>query len=214
MLVLVYDTETTGLVKGFDYTNPDMPFLASITTILYDDEAHRVVSSINAMVQPDGWTMPEEAGRVNGLTNEVLHQLGVPVSILLPACIALMFKADLCVAHNVIFDTTVIAAALWRHVVKESLETIRSSDKVGVSFEDTAHETVRAWLALPSYCTMQASKNIVNAKNKRGRIKYPKLTEAYKFFFDKELDRAHSANADAVATLEIYLALQKEEQVQ
>ena len=198
MLILVYDCETTGLVKGLDYTNPNMPLLASITTILYDDEAHHIVSSINAMVKPDGWTMPEEAGRVNGLTDEVLLKLGVPSLALLPACIALMFKADLRVAHNAEFDAKVIAAALWRHIIKEDSET-------------KAHEVVKHWLELPSYCTMQASKNIVNAKNKLGGIKYPKLTEAYKFFFDRELDRAHSANADAVAALEIYLALKKQE---
>ncbi len=198
MLILAYDCETTGLVKGLDYTDSNMPFLASITTILYDDETHRVVSSINAMVQPDGWAMPEEAGRVNGLTDEVLLKLGVPSPALLPACIALMFKADLRVAHNAEFDAKVIAAALWRHIIKEDSET-------------KAHEIVKHWLGLSSYCTMQASKNIVNAKNKLGRIKYPKLTEVYRFFFDKELDRAHSANADAIAALEIYLALKKQE---
>lgn len=201
MLILVYDCETTGLVRGTDYTDPNMPFLASIAAILYDEEARRIVASINSMIQPDGWIMPEDAGLVNGLTNEALQQLGVPAPILLPACIALMFKANLRVAHNVDFDSKVIAAALWRHIIKEDSE-------------ETAHATVKKWLALPSYCTMQESKSIVNALDKRGRIKYPKLTEAYKFFFDRELDRAHSANADAVATLEIYLALQKEEQVQ
>lgn len=194
MLILVYDCETTGLVRGTDYTDPNMPFLASIAAILYDEEARRIVASINSMIQPDGWIMPEDAGLVNGLTNEALQQLGVPAPILLPACIALMFKANLRVAHNVDFDSKVIAAALWRHIIKENSE-------------ETAHATVKKWLALPSYCTMQESKNIVNALDKRGRIKYPKLTEAYRFFFDRELDRAHSANADAVATLEIYLAL-------
>lgn len=198
MLVLVYDTETTGLARGTDYTSPNMPFLASITAILYDDMAHRVVASINSMVQPDGWTMPEEAGQVNGLTNEALQQLGIPAPILLPACVALMSKANLCVAHNIDFDSKVIAAALWRHIIKEDSEI-------------TAHKTVKEWLTFPSYCTMQESKHIVNALDKRGRIKYPKLTEAYKFFFDRELDRAHSANADAIATLEIYLALKKQE---
>ena len=198
MLTLVYDTETTGLVRGTDYTDPNMPFLASIAAILYDEEAHCIVASINSMIQPDGWTMPEEAGRVNGLTNEMLQQLGVPAPVLLPACIALMFKANLRVAHNVDFDSKVIAAALWRHIIKEDSEV-------------TARKTVEKWLALPSYCTMQESKSIVNALNKRGQVKYPKLVEAYRFFFDKELDRAHSANADAVAALEIYLALKKQE---
>lgn len=196
MLILVYDCETTGLVRGTDYTDPNMPFLASIAAILYDEGAHRIIASVNSMIQPDGWTMPKEAGQVNGLTDEVLQQLGVPASVLLPACIALMFKANLRVAHNVDFDSKVIAAALWRHIIKEDSE-------------ETAHATVKKWLALPSYCTMQESKNIVNALDKRGKIKYPKLTEAYKFFFDRELDRAHSANTDAVAALEIYLALNK-----
>lgn len=198
MLILVYDCETTGLVRGTDYTDPNMPFLASIAAILYDEETHRIIASVNSMIQPDGWTMPKEAGQVNGLTDEVLQQLGVPASVLLPACIALMFKANLRVAHNVDFDSKVIAAALWRHIIKEDSK-------------ETAHATVKKWLALPSYCTMQESKNIVNALDKRGKIKYPKLTEAYKFFFDRELDRAHSANADAVAALEIYLALNKQE---
>lgn len=198
MLIVVYDTETTGLVRGTDYTDPNMPFLASIAAILYDEETHRIVASINSMIQPDGWIMPEDAGLVNGLTTEALQQLGVPASVLLPACIALMFKANLRVAHNVDFDSKVIAAALWRHIIKEDSE-------------ETAHATVKKWLALPSYCTMQESKNIVNALDKRGKIKYPKLTEAYKFFFDRELDRAHSANADAVAALEIYLALNRRE---
>lgn len=194
MLILVYDTETTGLVRGTDYTDSNMPFLASIAAILYDKESHRVVASINSMVQPDGWTMPEEASQVNGLTDEILQRLGVPASALLPACVALMLKANLCVAHNVDFDSKVIAAALWRHIIKEDSE-------------ETAHEIVKAWLALPSYCTMRESKSIVNALDRRGKVKYPKLTEAYKFFFGKELNRAHSANADAIATLEIYLAL-------
>jgi len=65
------------------------------------------------------------------------------------------------------------------------------------------------WLDTPHFCTMQASKPIVQARNSRGALKYPKLTEAYEFFFEKELDRAHSANADAVAAFEIYLAVQE-----
>lgn len=198
MLIVVYDTETTGCVRGTDYTNPNMPFLASIAAVLYDDKAHRIVASINSMVQPDGWTMPEEAGKVNGLTNEVLQQLGVPAPALLPTCVALLFKADLRVAHNVDFDSKVIAAALWRHIIREDSE-------------ETAHKTIEKWFALPSYCTMRESESIVKALNKRGQLKYPKLTEAYKFFFDRELDRAHSANADTVAALEIYLALKKQE---
>lgn len=196
MLILVYDTETTGLVKGTDYTSPTMPLLAAITAILYDTNDHRIVSSINSMVFPEDWVITKEASDVNGLTHDILCKLGMPISVLLPACMALMTKADLRVAHNAEFDAMVIASALWRHIIKEDSE-------------ETAHNLIKFWLDLPSYCTMKEAKAIVNAKNKRGQVKYPRLTEAYKFFFDRDLNRAHSANADAIATLEIYLALQK-----
>lgn len=198
MLILAYDTETTGIIKGSDYTNPSAPFLASIAMILYDSEAHRIVSSFNAAVQPEGWSMPEEAGRVNGLTDEYLHKVGIPSAVVIPTVIALASRAELCIAHNIEFDTKIIAAALWRHLMTECDDTI-------------AHAVIGQWLKTPSYCTMQASKAVVNALDKRGRIKFPKLIETYEFFFNRELDRAHSANADAVAVLEIYMALQKQE---
>lgn len=199
MLILAYDTETTGLVRGSDYTDPAAPFLASIAMILYDSIESKIVASLNMPIQPEGWTMPEEAASINGLTDLYLNTVGAPANVVLPNAIALASRADLLVAHNIDFDTKVIAVALWRHLINENVK------------EEDTHTIIKEWLNKPVYCTMQSSKQIVNARNAKGNIKYPKLTEAYKFFFGRELDRAHSANADAVAVLEIYLALQKDE---
>lgn len=199
MLILAYDTETTGLLRGSDYTDPKAPFLASIAMILYDSIESKIVASLNMPIQPEGWTMPEEAASINGLTDLYLSTVGAPANVVLPSAIALASRADLLVAHNIDFDTKVIAVALWRHLINENVK------------EEDTHTIIKEWLNKPVYCTMQSSKQIVNARNAKGNIKYPKLTEAYKFFFGRELDRAHSANADAVAVLEIYLALQKDE---
>lgn len=196
MLILAYDTETTGLIRGSDYTNPSAPFLASIAMILYDYVESKIVASLNMPIKPEGWTMPEEAANINGLTDLYLSTVGAPASVVLPNAIALASRADLLVAHNIDFDTKVIAAALWRHLINENVK------------EEDAHTLIKGWLNKSVYCTMQSSKQIVNARNAKGNLKYPKLTEAYKFFFGRELDRAHSANADAVAVLEVYLALQ------
>ena len=196
MLILCYDTETTGLIRDNDCTNPNNPFLASIAALLYDTAAHKVVSSLNAMIQPAGWAMPEEASAVNGLTTEYLNTVGIPVDVVLPAFLSLAIRSNLTVAHNVEFDTKVITVALWRNMVDEGL---------GNGLID---KLLNSWASLPSFCTMKESKDIVKAQTKNGKIKYPKLTEAYEFFFNKPLDRAHSANADAVAVLEIYLAIQ------
>lgn len=196
MLILAYDTETTGLLRGSDYTDPKAPFLASIAMILYDSIESKIVASLNMPIQPEGWTMPEEAASINGLTDLYLSTVGAPANVVLPSAIALASRADLLVAHNIDFDTKVIAVALWRHLINENVK------------EEDTHTIIKEWLNKPVYCTMQSSKQIVNARNAKGNIKYPKLTEAYKFFFGRELDRAHSANADAVAVLEVYLALQ------
>jgi DNA polymerase-3 subunit epsilon len=197
MLILCYDTETTGVIYGSDYTNPANPFLASIAMILFDTEARRVVSSFNAAILPEGWSMPPEAGAVNGLTTEYLCKVGIPAKLAVPTAVGLSLLADLRIAHNVDFDTKIIATALWRYLAAENFSW------------DAAHDVVKNWLSLPTYCTMKESKAIVGATNIKGNIKAPKLIEAYKHFFGKDLDRAHSANADAVAVLEIYMALQE-----
>jgi DNA polymerase III epsilon subunit-like protein len=198
MLVLAYDTETTGLFRGGDYTSPDNPFLAAIAMILYDSDLHRVVSSFNTFIQPEGWVMPEEASAVNGLTTEYLSQMGISAKLAIPTVMALAGKAELFVAHNIKYDSKVIAAAMWRYLIDEE------------GNEEEAHGLIEYWNSLPTYCTMQNAKPIVGAMDSRGRLCSPKLTAAYEHFFGRPLDRAHSANADAVAALEIYLAILKE----
>lgn len=58
------------------------------------------------------------------------------------------------------------------------------------------------------YDTMLVSKNIVNAKDKNGRIKYPKLKELYMFLCNKEVDEnEHTALYDVEITYKCYVKL-------
>jgi DNA polymerase-3 subunit epsilon len=186
MKILVLDTETTGLIR--DYTSPDAPHLASIAACIYDTDARRVQASLNLMVRPDGWEMPAEAEAVNGLSTDHLVQYGIRLSTVMEAFTAFTGPAQLVVGHNVVFDCKVVASALYR------LDHLDELDE---------------WMKLDTYCTMTKAKRIVNAKTATGRLKNPKLTEAYEFIFERPLERAHSANADMIATLELYLALQQ-----
>lgn len=197
MRALVFDTESTGLIRSTSYSDSNNPYLASIAVLLYDTEANRIISSLNTTIHPAGWEMPPDAEAVNGLTTQYLCDTGVPAQTVIPLFMNIASKADLVVGHNVEFDIKIMSAALWRHITTEQNEAF-------------AHEIItKYWLTKPTFCTMEESKNEVQALNKKGGFKNPKLTEAYKYFFGRDLDRAHSANADAVATLEIYLALTK-----
>ncbi|WP_416768260.1 exonuclease domain-containing protein [Sulfurimonas sp. ST-25] len=54
------------------------------------------------------------------------------------------------------------------------------------------------------FCTMQANKRIVNAKNVRGGLKNPKLAETCAFYgIDFDEEQYHSAIYDVTKTLEI-----------
>ena len=55
--------------------------------------------------------------------------------------------------------------------------------------------------------TMIHSKNIINAKNKLGRIKNPRLDEMLMFLCNKSVDNYHNAIGDVIATFEFYKIL-------
>jgi DNA polymerase III alpha subunit (gram-positive type) len=56
--------------------------------------------------------------------------------------------------------------------------------------------------------TMKSSNRLVDAKNKNGGRKMPKLCELYQFLFDKEMsDEAHTANYDVDITFECFKKL-------
>ena len=187
MLIAVADTETTGIVRK-DYMSPDNPHLASLTLLIFDTEAARVQASFNTMILPDGWEMPPEAGAVNGLDTETLEQFGIPLKQALAVTASLLEPAEVFIAHNAPFDVKMLASSLYRSDMLSDLDGL---------------------LSMETYCTMRESKTIVQAKNIKCHLKMPKLTEAYEYFFDQVLDNAHSANADTVACLEIYLAIQQ-----
>ena len=55
--------------------------------------------------------------------------------------------------------------------------------------------------------TMISSKNIIQAKNKIGKLKYPKLDEMLMFLCNKSVDNYHNALGDINATFDCYKIL-------
>lgn len=186
MLLAIADTETTGFPNK-DYTKANDAHIASVTAIIYNTDTQRVQASFNTMILPDGWEMPPAAEEINGLSTELLSTYGIPIKDAMNIVSLLLEPAELFIAHNDLFDLRMMASEFYRSDLLDELDGL---------------------LSMESFCTMKESKLIVQAKNKNGGLKNPKLTEAYEFFFDRQLDNSHSANADTVACLEIYLAIQ------
>lgn len=114
---VVFDTETTGI---FDFKkpadDPSQPRLASIAMIVTDPHGSPL-RSIKRYIRPDGWSMPQgpnSAGSVNGLTDEILLERGVPVGEVLDLYEGFIKDGYCVAAFNAQFDCKVMRSEFRR----------------------------------------------------------------------------------------------------
>lgn len=127
--------------------------------------------------------MSDEVAKINGLTNEIMTEKGVPIAEALATYGKIIDDGYVIVAFNAQFDTKVMRGEMRRAGVDDR-------------FERT-----------PNICVMRASTDIVKAPKKSGSgYKFPKLAEACKHF-GIEQPQAHSAMADARSAFQIFMKL-------
>ncbi|MCG4258167.1 3'-5' exonuclease [Acetobacter senegalensis] len=191
-MILFYDTETTGLPDRYAPLNSEkQPRCVQIAAIL-TDESGAEQSCVNLVIHPDGWTIPDAAARVHGITTEKAKLIGVREAVAAAAFYDLTCKADLVVAHNEKFD---------RQIVRIMFERLGR----GWAFEK------------PAYDTMEAAAPIVNLPPTPRMVaagidkpKAPKLEECIQHFFGEKLDGAHDALVDVRACARLFFHLNPE----
>lgn len=180
--VQFYDAETTGLPNWKEQSgDPCQPHIVQLASVLCNAETEEIISSMDVIIKPDGWEIPEEMTEIHGITTEMAMDVGVPEFMALDMFLAL--RGDIRVAHNRTFDQRIIRIAAKRY----------STDA-----------TVDSWAEKEDHeCSMQLARKIMPIS------KSPTLAEAYQFFTGKELENAHSAMADTLGCKEVYLAIQR-----
>lgn len=190
-----YDTETTGLARG-DIPllhHPAQPHLVQVAALMVDLDTRLVVSTLDVLVRPDGWTIPRQATAIHGITQERALACGVDEGM------AAQLLAEMCmrkmrVGHNQDFDSDMVSIALARY---EGLYTWTD------------------WSYNMRFCTMQAAKPVMKlpasprmiAAGHGDEYKPPRLSEAYAYFAGLPMQGAHNAKMDARATMEVFFAL-------
>ena len=192
---LVYDTETTGLPDWSKPSNdPCQPYITQLACQLCEEDG-AVISSMNFLIQPAGWTIPDDVSAMTGLTTERCSKFGVPIELAIEFFLMLWRSSAIRVGHNESFDARLIRIALLRHP-----DLTQFADE---------------WKDGNSFCTKNKSISIINlppsdkmmAAGKRGP-KPPNLAEAYRHFTGKDLDGAHNAAVDVMACKTVFLSLQ------
>ena len=186
MIILVLDTETTGLLPK--RADEEYPHIVQISMRTYDTRT-RAKKSTNIIVNPT-IDIPESSTKIHGITNERARNEGISPTDALTLLALEVDNADVLVCHNLDYDTKVVAKELERHGFVNVLKKPK----------------------MEQYCTMKSSKTLCNviAYNKRtGKpyVKYPTLSELYQKLFGADVEGLHDAHMDTAVTLRCYLQL-------
>ncbi len=192
-LGLFFDSETTGLPQWKDPSeSPAQPHIVQLSAELVDLETREVVDSMDVIVRPDGWTIPEEMTAIHGITNETALEAGIPEKDAIARLLELRARSVLRVSHNKTFDDRIVRIGLKRYFDDLQSEDPQPSD---------------AWKEGESFCTCYGSKSACALPGK----KLPTLEEAHRILVGLELEGAHNAMNDTRGCKAVYFALKDRE---
>lgn len=194
MKVLFYDTETTGLPLFKEPSeDPRQPHLVQLAALLVDFDTRTTIASMNVIVQPQGWQIPEEVTAIHGIGWEYAMDVGVSELTALRMFMEL-HGGRLRIAHNEPFDARLIRIGLKRY------------PSLGFDAD--------AWRAAPSECTQRLATPILKLPPTQKMLaagfnkhKSANLAEAWRHFFTTEFTGAHSAMGDVQACQAVYFAI-------
>jgi len=182
---LFFDTETQFLPVWKEPSGGEnQPHLVQLAAILCNANTCEIIDTMDVIIKPDGWEIPQETIDIHGITNEMALEVGIPEKQALEQFLELCGDADR-VAYNRTFDQRIIRIATKRYSTDEVI------DKWAI--KDNFH------------CAMMLAKPIVKCPAKtKGKFKTPTLQEAYEHFSGKKFDGAHNAMADTQALMKVY----------
>lgn len=175
---IFFDTETTGLPLFKEPSeHPDQPHIVQLAACLVDLDTRKTIASMDVIVKPDGWIVPDDVASIHGITTEHAMQVGVPEALAVDMFLALWGRNSqkLRIAHNESFDARILRIAIKRHIDPRA-----PGAKMAVS---------DLWKSGAAECTQILSSPIVKAppteKMKamgRNHFKSANLGEAYEHF--------------------------------
>jgi len=181
-LILFFDTETTGIDCRKDR-------IVEIAWVLCTSDG-KIVREETRMIRPDGFSIPDEAARIHGITTEIALEEGSDLSSVLQEFMKDFSGAGLVVGHNVSFDLSLTEEECRRSQIECSV--LRDSSQ---------------------FCTMRGLKDFckIPPVGPYPDYKFPKLSEAFLAVMGVDMIDAHDALVDTEACKELFFtALEKD----
>jgi len=192
-LHLFFDTETSGFIsKSKTVNDPTQAWCVQLGAIL--STATEIISDLDIIIKANGRTMNPYAQSVHGISSEKADIEGIEEVEALELFALMMKDIPKKICHNYDFDSLFID-----HMFQRNMDAL----------SDFARS--KYFLQLPHFCTMKDSriKSFCGLTNVKGAPKWPKLEELYMILFEEEIENAHNAMADVMATRKCYYELLK-----
>ena len=207
MLVLIFDTETTGLPQTKTINQQTLgkwPHIVQFSYIIFDTELNEIVSSKDYIIkQKEGIVIPEDSIKIHGISNEISQEKGDHIEIILKEFFYYLREVDLIVAHNISFDRDMIMVELLRIIYS------RTYPKQHIDAYKSDLHFLQNLTNI--YCTLQEGVDLCNIKttDKSGReyIKWPKLSELHEKLFGVVPKNLHNSFIDILVTLRCFMKL-------
>lgn len=191
-LAIFYDTETTGLPLFKEPSeHPGQPHIVQLAACLVDMDTRHTIASMDVIIQPDGWTIPDEVSAIHGITTEHAIAIGVPSKLALQMFLELATGRKR-IGHNEQFDARMVRIEMLRHFSREA----------AVEWKDGKSECTQL-ISTPILKLPPTPKMIAAGRHHH---KSANLSEAYQHFTGKKLEGAHSAMVDVIACKDVYFA--------
>jgi len=207
MLILIFDTETTGLPRTkiiSQDTLKSWPKIVQFSFIIFDTDENITIETKDFIIRlEDGIIIPEESSLIHGITDEISREKGVSVETVLNQFFYWIRRVDFLVGHNIQFDINMLTVELLEIIYnKKYPEQHITAFKTDLHFLQNFTNI---------YCTMRESIELCNivTKDRYGRMykKFPSLSEVHNKLFDFTPQNLHNSLVDILVTLKCFMKL-------
>ena len=189
--VLVFDTETTGLINKLllplQYKDLALhPYITQLSAVLYDVDNQKVKKVFNTYIKiPEHVEIPEIVQQLTGITREKCDS-GMEIGEALDKFYHMYLKCDAIAAHNMWFDSKMIRLECMRN---------RFPNLINVFFENVSDK--------PISCTMMKGMEFC------GLNRFVKLSVLYELLFKEDANQfeLHNSLVDTMVCLRCYLKI-------
>lgn len=148
------------------------------------NKTYALERELNYVVKPDDFKITNDD--IHNISQTMAEQVGIPFNNIMDELAPFISECDLLIAHNIAFDKHVLLSEMCRHG-KSDLALIMNS--------------------IQTYCTALNTAPIMKLRFRRTQFKMPKLSELYKYLFNRDASGLHDAIQDVKVMTDCFFKL-------